>query len=143
MRILKLIIPLFFISCSIYSYEQYNEYFKISVNFKNKKEIIIKIIPLEDYKLNRNFPSKIFLKGKNIKFNNMSQRKYTRNEFKKFFESILVLKDSIDVSGKIFFLNLSGSIGICSEEFCKKIDINKNFKIKTGGALWYTKYFHW
>lgn len=102
-----------------------------------KMSLIIKIT--NDYlKINRDFPIKLTIgktennsESNQIIKNEKCKKTYTRNNVKKLSEEEIIIEDYFDFfdeKNNILF-SVKGSIGLCSDEFCRKIDINKTFKL--------------
>ena len=110
-------------SLDIKVYKSYDKY---------KFSLVIK--PKNEFNINEDFPVKIFLKGKSIKFNNKKKMKYTRNELKKLNDAKIQILENISIEAKSFEIRIQGSIGLCNDELCHKIDIDKKFKFFKGGV---------
>ncbi len=76
---------------------------------------------------NSNFKSK----NDNLDLNSkICNKKYTRNSIKKLSDEQIVIEDEFLFYNEKneLLLKLNGSIGVCGDDFCRKIDIDKTFR---------------
>ncbi|MBN2695820.1 hypothetical protein JXR93_14265, partial [bacterium] len=126
---------------------------KIDKILKNnyKYRVIIKVTN-DQIKINRDFPLQIKMSKTEINQIDNSllkidldsgdyNKKYTRNNLTKLSDEKIILEDEFIFYNEknSLFLKLSGSIGVCGDDFCRKIDIDKTFRFNKkpikGGLL--------